>query len=72
MSAAELFARDTAKGILALRGWGSLKLAPKEVVADVFATMGRHDGLYLAGYKAGTPLATAERIQNAEWDGCSL
>lgn len=63
----EGYARGVAAAMLALRGWGSGE-APRDVVADVFATMALHDARYVAGYAAGDePAEVARRIQWAEW-----
>ena len=65
----EEFARGVAAEMLRLRGWRGLDAAPSEVHDDVFATMGRHDGVYVAGYAAGiAPAAVAQTIQDREWD----
>ena len=64
----ERFARDVASSMTRMRGWAPGS-EPAEARDDVFSSMTRHHGLYLAGFVAGDdPAEVARCVQWAEWN----
>ena len=63
----ERYAREVAAELVRGRGWEP-GTEPTDVRDDVFNSMTRHEGHYVAGFVAQSdPARVAEVIQRAEW-----